>query len=172
LDCGGLTPLWIFPSTRLTPSKAPSSRSTPRHPHGLKTPWATAQRGPGNSRKTSFFLFFAPSRLRVRPFSARPPVSRSADVRRLPPQYVRRGIPTEIHIRFHPPGEARQVPKSFPWAHWISLRGLPAIVQLRLIESTTSFWGLPSDPLSVSKLMSQQATDTFDKNYLLWQPIS
>jgi hypothetical protein len=130
-------------------------------------------------------------------------VSRSADVRRLPPQYVRRGIPTAIHIRFHPPGEARQVPKSFPWAHWISLRGLPAIFQLRLIglcvtleglldtperligsspsflgfgvilfESTTSFWGLPSDPLSLSKLMSQQATDTFDKNYLLWQPIS
>jgi hypothetical protein len=25
-----------------------------------------------------------------------------------------------------------KVPKSFPWAYWISLRGLPAIFQLRL----------------------------------------
>jgi hypothetical protein len=66
LDCGGLTPLWISHRRALSPSKAPSSRSTPRHPHGLKTSWATAQLGLGNSRKTSFFLFFAPSRLRVR----------------------------------------------------------------------------------------------------------
>jgi hypothetical protein len=43
LDCGGLTPLWIFPSERSTPSKAPSSRSTPRHPHCHKTSWVTAE---------------------------------------------------------------------------------------------------------------------------------
>jgi hypothetical protein len=57
LDCGGLTPLWIFPSTRSTPSQAPSIRSTPRHPHGHKTSWATAELYPQP---------FAPSRLRVR----------------------------------------------------------------------------------------------------------
>jgi hypothetical protein len=37
LDCGGWTPLWIFPSTCLTPTKAPSSRSTPGRPHFHKT---------------------------------------------------------------------------------------------------------------------------------------
>jgi hypothetical protein len=99
-----------------------------------KTPFVTAELGLGNSRKTSFFLFFALLRLRVRPFR-KASVRRPDDVRRLLPRYVRRGIPTEIHFRFHPPGEARQVPKSFPWAHWISLRGLPAIFQLRLIGS-------------------------------------
>jgi hypothetical protein len=57
LDCGGLTPLWIFPSSRSTPSKAPSSRSTPRHPHGHKTSWATVEPYPQPS---------APPRLRVR----------------------------------------------------------------------------------------------------------
>jgi hypothetical protein len=57
LDCGGLTPLWIFPSTCLTPSKAPSSRSTPRDPHCHKTSWITTELYPQPS---------APSRLRVR----------------------------------------------------------------------------------------------------------
>jgi hypothetical protein len=58
LDCGGLTPLWISPSTRLTPSKAPSIRSTPRHPHFNQTSWVTANLGDPQP--------FAPSRLRVR----------------------------------------------------------------------------------------------------------
>jgi hypothetical protein len=67
LDCGGLTPLWIFPSTRSTPSPAPSSRSTPRHPHGHKTPWATAELHPQPS---------ASPRLRVRPQPNHPPSPR------------------------------------------------------------------------------------------------
>jgi hypothetical protein len=33
-------------------------------------------------------------------------------------------------------GKDRQVPKSFPLAHWISLRVLPAIFQLRLLGLT------------------------------------
>jgi peptidoglycan/LPS O-acetylase OafA/YrhL len=43
----------------LFPSQAPSSRSTPRHPHGHKTSWVTAE---------LYTQPFAPSRLRVRPF--------------------------------------------------------------------------------------------------------
>jgi hypothetical protein len=58
LQCGGWTPLWIFPSARLTPSKAPSSRSTPGHPHFHKTSSITAELGMGNSPKTSFFPYF------------------------------------------------------------------------------------------------------------------
>jgi hypothetical protein len=57
LDCGGWTPLWICHRRALFPSKAPSSRSTPRHPHGHKTSWVTAELYPQP---------FAPSRLRVR----------------------------------------------------------------------------------------------------------
>jgi hypothetical protein len=61
LDCGGWTPLWIFPSAgALFPSQAPSSRSTPRPPHGNKASLVTAE------------LYPNPSRLRVRLFS--PPV--------------------------------------------------------------------------------------------------
>jgi hypothetical protein len=67
LDCGGLTPLWIFPSARSTSSPAPSSRSTPGHPHGHKTPWATAALHPQPS---------ASSRLRVRSQPNHPPSSR------------------------------------------------------------------------------------------------
>jgi hypothetical protein len=67
LDCGGWTPLWIFPSTRSTPSQAPPSRSTPKHPHGHKTPWATAELHPQPS---------ASPRLRVRPQPNHPPSSR------------------------------------------------------------------------------------------------
>lgn len=33
----------------------------------------------------------------------------------------RRSIQIEIHFRFHPPGEALQVSKCFPFAHFISL---------------------------------------------------
>jgi hypothetical protein len=75
-----------------------------------------------------------PPRLRVRPFR-KASVRRPANVRRLLPRYVHRCIPTEIHFSFHPPGEARHVPKSVPCAHWIRLRGLPAIFQLRVIGS-------------------------------------
>jgi hypothetical protein len=57
LDCGGWTPLWICHRRALFPSKAPSSRSTPRHPHCHKTSWVTAELFPQP---------FAPSRLRVR----------------------------------------------------------------------------------------------------------
>jgi hypothetical protein len=43
-------------------------------------------------------------------------------------------------------GEARQVPKSFPLVHWISLSGLPAIFQLRLIGLCVTLEGLLDTP--------------------------
>jgi hypothetical protein len=43
LDCGSWTPLWISHRRALFPSKAPSSRSTPRHPHFNKTSLVTAE---------------------------------------------------------------------------------------------------------------------------------
>jgi hypothetical protein len=65
LDCGGWTPLWIsHRALHLIQSSVKPEHS--RHPHFHKTSWATAQLGPGNSPKTSFFLFFAALRLRVR----------------------------------------------------------------------------------------------------------
>jgi hypothetical protein len=39
----------------------------------------------------------------------------SADLRRLPRQYVRRRMQTEIAFRFHPPGEALPAPRCFPF---------------------------------------------------------
>jgi hypothetical protein len=57
LDCGGWTPLGICHRRALSPSKAPSSRSTPGHPHGHKTSWITAE-----LRLSPTFGAFAPSR--------------------------------------------------------------------------------------------------------------
>jgi hypothetical protein len=56
LDCGGLTPLWISHRSALFPSKAPSSRSTPGHPHFHKTSLATAELG----RSPTFRAFASP----------------------------------------------------------------------------------------------------------------
>jgi hypothetical protein len=131
LDCGGWTPLWIFPSTPSLYLKLRQAGALQDTFIAKKRLWQLHNLGQGTHRKppSSFS-----SRLRVRPFR-KASVRRPADVRRLLPRYVRRGIPTEIHFRIHPLGEAQQVPKSLPWAHWISLRGLPAIFQLRLIGS-------------------------------------
>jgi hypothetical protein len=55
-----------FSISALSPIESSVKPEHSRHPHGNKTSLATAQLGIGNSRKTSLFLFFAPSRLRVK----------------------------------------------------------------------------------------------------------
>jgi hypothetical protein len=106
LDCGGLTPLWIFPSTRSIPTQSsvkPEHSKTPSFPQnvfGNCTTWARELTENLLLPFISRLRGFASSRETLPPACVR----RSADVCRLHPRYVRRGIPTEIHFRFHPPG--------------------------------------------------------------------
>jgi hypothetical protein len=66
LDCGGLTPLWIFPSTRSLPiqsSVKPEHSRTPSWPQNIL----------GNCGTWAIPNLFALSRLRVRPLPLLPP---------------------------------------------------------------------------------------------------
>jgi hypothetical protein len=61
---------------------------------------------------------------------------------------------TEIHFRFHPLGEALQAPRCFPFPHLISLNGLPAIFQLRLIGLWTNAASRDGEPTALFRLFA------------------